>query len=443
VAAGVFALALAPPVHAQGACVGDCNGDGEVTIDELLIMVNIALGAAPVTACLNGDVNCDGEITVDEIILSVSNALGDPATCVRTNCNGEGACGDSFVDPGEECDDGGICVGGATAGVACTSDEECGLDQPGICTFGLAFERACLDNGDCAGGVCVRCKTFGGDGCAANCTLETEVPFNLVPGGQIGGSTLTVESEAGPVLSLPLGGSQILTIGKETNGAIPFVVKAASVQLPQIPISTIACACIRGVEAKTCGGTLYDLDGRRSAGCTLQDNCAAAGLPPCSFLYGTGNSAAGLIGCLGLEPVDVSVTQDCNAGPGEPPFDPEIELTGVGPPGSAIVLNTIQIGTQVGACTPNFCTEADPPGTRGTPTTFFSTTGVATGLILNANNVPGAEIGPELETGSEFGCPALIGPSPSASGACLAGVFTACNQPGSGDIVGTVLLCAE
>ena len=32
-------------------CVGDCNGDGEVTVDELLTMVNIALGNLPVTAC--------------------------------------------------------------------------------------------------------------------------------------------------------------------------------------------------------------------------------------------------------------------------------------------------------------------------------------------------------------------------------------------------------
>jgi hypothetical protein len=57
------------------ACVGDCNGDGQVTINELLTMVNGALGAAPVAACAAGDASADGEITVDEILTGVNNAL--------------------------------------------------------------------------------------------------------------------------------------------------------------------------------------------------------------------------------------------------------------------------------------------------------------------------------------------------------------------------------
>ena len=56
-------------------CRGDCNGDREVTIEELIAMVNIALGAQPAAACANGDINRDGEITIDEIILAVNVAL--------------------------------------------------------------------------------------------------------------------------------------------------------------------------------------------------------------------------------------------------------------------------------------------------------------------------------------------------------------------------------
>jgi hypothetical protein len=56
-------------------CVGDCNADGEVTVDELLRMVNIALGNAPVGDCNAGDANRDGEITIDEILQGVNNAL--------------------------------------------------------------------------------------------------------------------------------------------------------------------------------------------------------------------------------------------------------------------------------------------------------------------------------------------------------------------------------
>jgi hypothetical protein len=56
-------------------CVGDCNGDGEVTVDELLTMVSIALGNAQVSQCLVGDANKDDQITVDEILTAVGNAL--------------------------------------------------------------------------------------------------------------------------------------------------------------------------------------------------------------------------------------------------------------------------------------------------------------------------------------------------------------------------------
>lgn len=56
-------------------CVGDCKDDGEVTVDDLIIMVNIANGAAPVADCLAGDANGDGMITIDDIIIAVTNAL--------------------------------------------------------------------------------------------------------------------------------------------------------------------------------------------------------------------------------------------------------------------------------------------------------------------------------------------------------------------------------
>lgn len=60
---------------AGAACIGDCGGDGQVTIDELISMVNIALGSRPISDCTAGDENRDGEITIDEIIKAVNNAL--------------------------------------------------------------------------------------------------------------------------------------------------------------------------------------------------------------------------------------------------------------------------------------------------------------------------------------------------------------------------------
>jgi cysteine-rich repeat protein len=56
-------------------CVGDCGNDGQVTIDELLTMVNIALGNMGMAECEAGDDNDDSQITIDEILRAVDRAL--------------------------------------------------------------------------------------------------------------------------------------------------------------------------------------------------------------------------------------------------------------------------------------------------------------------------------------------------------------------------------
>jgi hypothetical protein len=71
-------LVLVPllcPDPIGAACVGDCNGDGDVTVNELVSMVNIALETTPVSQCRNGDANGDGTITVAEIVTAVTKAL--------------------------------------------------------------------------------------------------------------------------------------------------------------------------------------------------------------------------------------------------------------------------------------------------------------------------------------------------------------------------------
>lgn len=56
-------------------CDGDCNADRSVTVDELIVGVNIALGSAPITTCLQFDRNDDGAVTIDELIDTVNRAL--------------------------------------------------------------------------------------------------------------------------------------------------------------------------------------------------------------------------------------------------------------------------------------------------------------------------------------------------------------------------------
>jgi hypothetical protein len=61
--------------NVSSACVGDCDGTAQVTIDEILTMVNIALSSLDVGACRAGDATQDGHITIDEILSAVNNAL--------------------------------------------------------------------------------------------------------------------------------------------------------------------------------------------------------------------------------------------------------------------------------------------------------------------------------------------------------------------------------
>jgi len=57
-------------------CRGDCRRDGEVSVDELIVGVNIALQRMPLTACEGLDVNGDAMVSVDELVAAIANALG-------------------------------------------------------------------------------------------------------------------------------------------------------------------------------------------------------------------------------------------------------------------------------------------------------------------------------------------------------------------------------
>jgi hypothetical protein len=56
-------------------CIGDCNEDGEVTIDEIIGGVNVALGLAVLDNCPTFDTDADGTVAVNELVQSVGAAL--------------------------------------------------------------------------------------------------------------------------------------------------------------------------------------------------------------------------------------------------------------------------------------------------------------------------------------------------------------------------------
>lgn len=80
----LFVALLAMPAAAQS-CPGDCNGDGEVRVDEMIAGVRIALGEAAVATCPAFDANTDGTLSIDELVRAVTNLLnGCPAVTPAT-----------------------------------------------------------------------------------------------------------------------------------------------------------------------------------------------------------------------------------------------------------------------------------------------------------------------------------------------------------------------
>ena len=85
----LLAVALAVGVReakAQApACVGDCNLSGAVTVDDIITMVNIALGSAPIDACQVPCPDSPLEVVVSCIIEAVNNSLaGCPVAPTNT-----------------------------------------------------------------------------------------------------------------------------------------------------------------------------------------------------------------------------------------------------------------------------------------------------------------------------------------------------------------------
>lgn len=63
------------PTPVQSSCVGDCDGGGRVTVNEIVTMVNIALGNRPLSACMPADADGSGTVKINEIIAAVNKAL--------------------------------------------------------------------------------------------------------------------------------------------------------------------------------------------------------------------------------------------------------------------------------------------------------------------------------------------------------------------------------
>ncbi len=80
------------PCGNNGRCVsrvrsraGDCNRSGDVTVDEVITGVNIALGTASVDTCFDADRDYSESVSVDEVVTSVTAALQGVPPAVERN----------------------------------------------------------------------------------------------------------------------------------------------------------------------------------------------------------------------------------------------------------------------------------------------------------------------------------------------------------------------
>lgn len=322
------------------ACCGDVNDDGAVTIDEIVLFMNIALGGSPIPAGNGLAVCCGGVsdgacVTVDVVVTLIDTALH--------------GCPSAQDGSGEECDDGGICIGGPSAGQSCAGEADCEGDD-GVCHGGLLAGRACDSDESCDGGACIKCKPFGGDGCAANCTAETEVPFRLVPGAY--GSTTTCEENTScadgyafvSTFDPRLSGEVTLVVGAERDGLVPAIIRPF--RLPAGRNHYVG-TCLSGVVLATCGGTLFEADGAPSPSCTegLPDRVECPMERPCAATFGPGNVATGEIGCAGLAGADVRSITDCMVPPEGLPGPQQLVREGSSLPGSAFFYSSVSLDT--------------------------------------------------------------------------------------------------
>ena len=63
------------PTPVPGACHGDCDENGRVSIDELVRGLRIALGGAPAEDCGAFDADGNGRVSLDEVVRAVADAL--------------------------------------------------------------------------------------------------------------------------------------------------------------------------------------------------------------------------------------------------------------------------------------------------------------------------------------------------------------------------------
>ncbi|MEO8601993.1 MAG: hypothetical protein ABI629_05400 [bacterium] len=131
---GLLALPVSNAFASDSTCAGDCDGDGSVSVDNLIVIVNIILGALAPSACGAADVTRDGDVDVSDAVAAVNSALNgcpppralDPASAALSIARA-------------------LAQMPRLAGVVATSLGA--LDGEGECALGGSYSGTCEDSG--------------------------------------------------------------------------------------------------------------------------------------------------------------------------------------------------------------------------------------------------------------------------------------------------------
>ncbi len=153
---GALAAVLLGVCSAQvsAQCVGDCDDDGTVTVSEMIIGVNIALGSQAVDAC-QAFASSGCTVSITQLVQAVNNVLNGCTILSQPPCDAAFP----YCGPDGNCWSGpcsSICSGGVTC---CGGDfPNCG---PGGSCWSLPCSNVCAVGDSCCGGDFPNCGPDG------------------------------------------------------------------------------------------------------------------------------------------------------------------------------------------------------------------------------------------------------------------------------------------
>lgn len=296
---GLCMLLTATPATAQ--CVGDCNGNGMVVINELVLGVNIDLGLQPVSAC-EAFANSQGIVDISQLVKGVNNALnGCPATPTATGTMAGTAT--ATITPTLPIGNTPTATPTATqpSGLGshtCTLTGNCQTTTSQICTSDASCPLTTTHE-PC---ISMKCKTT----TTMSCTTANDCPFTHE--SCVGGSQVALNVAALPVpLSFKLRGSIQVTCGEE-DGSGKAECTCNINNIDPITINGIGTVCInprdtpcdpRPIECNGGSPLGVDLVSNGNIGsCTGNDDCSTKCDTFCGGI-GSVQPASGS-GCIGF-----------------------------------------------------------------------------------------------------------------------------------------------